>query len=136
MSNPRTTMINVSMLLLRLAVSLIFIQSGGLKLFGWFGGMPPNGATAAVGTLPWFAGALELAGSIFIILGLFTKVVAFILSGEMAVAYWMAHFPMGNWPIQNHGEPAFLCCFIFFFMAFFGAGEYSLDAILKNRKRI
>jgi putative oxidoreductase len=79
------------------------------------------------------AGILELVGGALIIIGLFTRPVAFILAGEMAFAYFMAHFPNGFWPIENRGEPAALFCFIFLFLAFNGAGPFSVDAIRGDR---
>ena len=124
---------DITVLLLRIATGIIFIQTGGLKVFGWFGGMPPNGAKAELMSQAGIGGLLEIVGGILIILGLFTRIVAFILAGEMAVAYWQFHFPMGNWPIQNHGEPAVLSCFIFLFLAAYGAGIYSLDKLLFRR---
>lgn len=124
---------DITVLLLRIATGIIFIQTGGLKVFGWFGGMPPNGAKAELMSQAGIGGLLEIVGGILIILGLFTRIVAFILAGEMAVAYWQFHFPMGNWPIQNHGEPAVLSAFIFLFLAAYGAGIYSLDKLLFRR---
>jgi putative oxidoreductase len=82
----------------------------------------------------WIGGMLELIGGFLILLGLFTRPTAFILSGEMAVAYWQFHAPNGTWPIQNHGEPAVLLCFIFLYMAARGGGDYSLDALMRGRR--
>jgi putative oxidoreductase len=120
----REKLIDLSVLLLRIFSALIFIQVGGLKLFGWFGGMP---AGMSLGTMLTIAGILEVFGGLAILLGLFTRPVAFVLAGEMAVAYFIGHFPQGFWPIQNHGEPAVLLCFIFLFLSAYGAGHYSLD---------
>ncbi|OGF13340.1 MAG: hypothetical protein A2W00_02745 [Candidatus Eisenbacteria bacterium RBG_16_71_46] len=119
--------------LLRVVAGLIFLQAGGMKLFGWFGGMP-GGLTAPVLSQIWIGGVLEVVGGFAIMLGVFTRPVAFILSGEMAVAYWQFHAPNGAWPILNHGEPAVLFCFIFLFMAAQGGGEWSLDALLRRRR--
>ena len=83
----------------------------------------------------WIGGVLEFYGGAAILLGLCTKPVAFILSGEMAVAYFQFHQPQGFWPIQNHGEPAVLLCFTFLFFAAHGAGEWSLDAILRRNTK-
>ena len=118
----------VTHFLLRVVSALLFIQVGGMKLFGWFGGMPPNGATAPAFTQAWFGGVLEVFGGAAILLGLFTRPVAFVLAGEMAVAYFQFHQPKGLFPIQNHGEGAVLFCFIFLFFAAHGAGIWSLDA--------
>ncbi|MEK7552164.1 MAG: DoxX family protein [Patescibacteria group bacterium] len=127
----REQAVNFTLLLLRIAAAVIFIQAGGLKLFGWFGGMP---AEVPMNTLIYIAGILEVFGGLMILFGIFTRSVAFILSGEMAVAYFMGHFPSGFWPIQNHGEAAFLLCFIFLFIASYGAGRWSLDSWKTNRK--
>lgn len=115
--------------LLRIVSGLILICPGGMKLFGWFGGMP---AGVPRTTLLTVAGVIEVVGGSLIVLGLFTRPVAFIASGEMAVAYFMGHFPNGFWPIQNHGEPAVLLCFIFLFLFANGAGPFSLDAWMKR----
>ena len=92
------------------------------------GGTPPLMSQIGIG------GLLEVAGGVAIILGLLTRAVAFVLSGEMAVAYWQFHAPNATWPIQNQGQPAVLFCFIFLYMAARGAGEWSLDELL-HRKR-
>jgi putative oxidoreductase len=118
---------------LRVAAAVIFICPGTMKLLGWFGGMPgPPGAMLP--PLLRIAGWIELVGGTAILLGLFTRPIAFIASGEMAVAYFMAHFPRGFWPIQNHGEPAVLLCFIFLFLAAGGAGPISLDHAIALRR--
>jgi putative oxidoreductase len=77
---------------------------------------------------------LEVFGGILIMLGLFTRPVAFILSGEMAVAYFQFHQPNGTWPVQNQGGPAVLFCFIFLYMAARGAGDWSLDGFIKRKR--
>jgi len=79
---------------------------------------------------------LEFYGGSAILVGLFTRPVAFILSGEMAVAYFQFHQPGGTWPIQNHGETAVLLCFIFLFFAAYGAGSWSVDGFLQQRRRM
>ncbi len=124
----------VTYFLLRVVAGLVFLQAGGLLLFGWFGGMPPNGSTAPLLSQMGIGGALEFFGGIAIVLGLLTRPVAFILSGEMAVAYFQFHMPNGFWPIQNHGEPAVLFCFIFLYMAAQGGGEWSLDALIRRKR--
>jgi putative oxidoreductase len=125
----------VAYFLLRVVCGLLFIQVGGMNMLGWFGGMPgSNGAPAALFTQIGIGGVLEFFGGIAILLGLFTRPVAFILSGEMAVAYWQFHAPRGTWPIQNHGELAVLFCFIYLFMAAHGGGEWSLDALIAKRR--
>lgn len=79
-------------------------------------------------------GLLEVVGGLAILLGLFTRPVAFILSGEMAVAYWQFHAPNGTWPLQNQGVPSVLFCFLFLYMAAQGGGDWSLDALLRGRR--
>ncbi|MDB5034991.1 MAG: hypothetical protein JWQ98_2232 [Chlorobi bacterium] len=122
--------------LLRIAAGVMFLQAGGRILFGWFGGMP-GGASLNLLSQVGIGGILEFFGGIAIVLGLCTRPVAFILSGEMAVAYWQFHAlgkeSPGLWPIQNHGEPAVLFCFIFLYMAAYGGGEWSLDAMLRRK---
>jgi putative oxidoreductase len=118
----------VTHFLLRVVAGFLFLHHGGQKLFGWFGGMP-GGVTAQPFTQPWIGGVLDFFGGLLLVIGLFTQPVAFILAGEMAVAYFQVHQPRGLLPIQNHGEPAALYAFIFLFFAAHGAGEWSLDAL-------
>jgi len=120
--------------LLRIVAGLLLMQHGGQKLFGWFGGVGPNGGTVTLMSLMGFAGVLEFFGGSALILGLITRPVAFLLSGEMAVAYFTAHQPHGTWPIQNHGEPAALLSFVFLFYAAHGAGPMSVDAWFRRRR--
>lgn len=128
----RDLAVRITVFLLRVVAGLLFLQHGGMKLFGWFGGTP--GGTPPLMSLSGVAGILEFFGGAAIMLGLLTRPIAFILSGEMAVAYWMAHAPRGTWPIQNRGETAVLYCFIFLFFAAYGAGEWSIDALLRRKK--
>ena len=106
----------------RIVFGLMFACHGAMKLFGAFGGhvMIHN---------PWMlaAGILEFGGGLLVALGLLTRPVAFVLSGEMAVAYFRAHFPRGFWPTQNGGELAVLYCFFFLFLSLRGAGRLSVD---------
>jgi putative oxidoreductase len=104
----------------------------GQKLFGWFGGMG-GGATAAFPSLMWFAGALELVGGLCMLFGIFTRPVAFILSGEMAFAYFMGHAKGGFWPVVNHGELAFLYSFLFLFFAAAGPGRFALENVWRKK---
>jgi len=117
--------------LLRIVAAGILICPGAMKLLGWFGGMPGG---VALSPLLIAAGVIELVGGTAILLGLFTRPVAFIASGEMAFAYFIGHFPHGFWPIQNHGEPAVLLCFIFLFLAAAGPGPFSLDYLRGHRR--
>lgn len=126
----------ITHVLLRIVAGLLFLDHGGQKLFGWFGGFGGQpGSTVPLMSLMGFAGILEFFGGTCILIGLFTRPVAFLLSGEMAVAYFKAHFPHGFWPLQNHGEPPVLFCFIFLYFAAHGAGGLSVDAALGSRRR-
>ncbi len=125
-------LIQITVFLLRVIAGVLFLQVGGMKLFGWFGGMPGGGALPP---LIMIAGVLEFFGGLAMIGGFMTRPIAFILSGEMAVAYFIGHFPMGFWPIQNHGEQAVLLCFIFLFFAAQGAGMWSIDAYMQEYKK-
>lgn len=122
--------------LLRIAAGVLFICPGTMKLLGWFGGMPGKPGGGGLPPLLVAAGVIELVGGVAILLGLFTRPVAFIASGEMAVAYFIGHFPRGFWPIQNHGEPAVLFCFIFLFLSASGPGPFSLDHVLRRRRAL
>jgi putative oxidoreductase len=127
MSNPLARGAHAA---LRIVSGLLFFFPGALKILGWFGGMP---AGSTLSPLLRTAGWMELIGGPLILLGLFTRPVAFLCSGEMAVAYFRSHFPRGFWPIQNHGEQAVLFCFIFLYFAAAGAGPLSVDAWLERR---
>ena len=126
---------SIAFFLLRVVSGLLFLQAGGMKILDWFGGVPAqHGGHPHFMSQIWIGGVLELFGGTAILLGLFTRPVAFILSGEMAVAYFQFHQPRGFWPLQNHGEPAVLFCFIFLLLAAHGAGKWSIDALLKGRR--
>jgi putative oxidoreductase len=126
----------IAYFLLRVVSGLLFLQAGGVKILDWFGGIPAQyGGHPHFPTEVWFAGMLELIGGTLILLGLFTRCAAFVVSGEMAVAYFQAHFPQGFWPVQNHGEPAVLLCFIFLLFAAQGGGKWSLDHYMPWRKK-
>jgi putative oxidoreductase len=129
----RNRAIQVSYFLLRVVAGLLFFQVGSMKFFGWFGGMPGVGPARLMSQVG-VGGVLEVFGGLLIMFGLVTRPVAFILSGEMAVAYWQFHAPHGAWPILNQGQPAVLFCFIFLFMAAQGAGEWSLDALIRRNR--
>ena len=117
---------------LRIITGFLFIWHGSQKLFGF----PASGQPAGDGSIPpmmLVAGSLELFGGLLFLIGLFTRPVAFILSGLMAVAYFMAHAPGGFLPIVNKGEPAVIYCFVFFYFVFAGGGAWSLDHLLWKR---
>ena len=108
---------------LRIMTALLFLAHGTAKLFGF----PDTGMSPPLMSLAGLAGLLEVVGGVLLILGLFTRPVAFILAGEMAVAYFMAHAPESFHPIINRGESAVLFCFIFLYLVFAGAGAWSID---------
>jgi putative oxidoreductase len=119
---------------LRIAAALLFMQHGAQKLFG-VPSAPAGGTTPALFSLLGLAGVLEFFGGLLLLLGLFTRPVAFILSGLMAVAYFMAHAPQGFWPVVNRGELAVLYCFVFLYLALAGGGSWSVDhCVLGSRK--
>ena len=113
---------------LRIVAALMFITFGTMKLFAFPVGMPPDGSTAKLMTQTGIGGILELVGGALLLLGLFTRPVAFILAGEMAVAYFQFHHPMSAWPIINNGVATVLYCFLFLYFSAAGAGPWSLDA--------
>ena len=118
---------------LRIVAGFTFTLHGLQKLFGMFGGMGGGGVKAQFISLPWVAAVLEAFGGLLIVVGLFGSIVAFILCGEMAVAYFMVHFPQGFWPIQNGGELAVLYCFVFLYLSAAGSGRWSLDQLMRKK---
>ncbi len=124
---------------LRIVVGLLFVEHGTQKIFGFPAlqslGPPPGAEGGAAGgpggammTLMLIAGWLELVGGLAILLGLFTRPVAFLLAGEMAIAYWTVHFARGGFfPLDNGGESAILFCFVFLYLVFAGPGAFSID---------
>lgn len=119
--------------ILRIVAGLVFITFGTMKLFNsppLPQGMPPIPLMSQMG----LAGILEVFGGLLIILGLFTRPVSFILSGEMAVAYFQGHYPQSFWPSVNMGTPAILYCFLFLYFVFAGAGPWSIDAMIARSK--
>lgn len=115
--------------LLRIVAGLLFLEHGLSKLVGF--PVPPP----MPGPLPPLllaAAAIEALGGVLVTLGLFTRLAAFVMSGEMAVAYFMAHYPQGFWPLANHGEGAILYCFIFLYLAAAGPGAWSLDGLRRR----
>ena len=116
---------------LRIVAAFTFMQYGTMKLFGWPVPMP-GGASPPLMTQVGIGGLLEVFGGFLLLVGLFTRPVAFILSGEMAVAYFQFHYPQGFWPIVNQGLPAVLFCFIWLYFSAAGAGRWSADALLRK----
>jgi putative oxidoreductase len=117
---------------LRIVAAILFFEHGTAKLLGF---PATERAFPEFLSLPWFAGALEVIGGPLLILGLFTRPVAFILSGQMAVAYWIAHAPQSVYPLLNNGDAAILYCFIFLYLVFAGPGPWSIDAWREGRGR-
>ena len=114
--------------IMRIVVGFLFICHGTMKLFGWFRDTGPSEFYSLMG----LAGIIECFGGLLIVIGLFASYAAFIASGMMAVAYFMAHYPRGFWPIKNGGEAAVLYCFVFLFIAAKGSGTLSADAALRR----
>jgi putative oxidoreductase len=114
---------------LRIVAAFLFIQVGTAKLFALPAAIMPGGGTAPIGSLPGIAGVLETFGGLLLLLGLFTHPVAFLLSGEMAVAYFYSHAPQGFWPVLNQGTDAALYAFLWLYFSAAGPGPWSIDAI-------
>ena len=116
---------------LRIIAALLFMEHGLMKIFGF--PVPQPGAPDPLPPLLLAAGWLEIVGGALLALGLFTRPVAFILSGQMAAAYFMAHAPQGFYPAVNKGEAAVLYCFVFLYLACAGGGIWSLDAVVRKK---
>ena len=119
---------------LRIVAGLVFVSAGTMKLFGYPPGpapMPPFSLLSQLG----LGAVLEVFGGLAIVVGLFTRPVAFVLSGEMAVAYFQFHFPQSFFPTVNNGMPAVLYCFLYLYLSFAGAGAWSVDAAIARSRR-
>jgi putative oxidoreductase len=116
--------------ILRIVAALLFMEHGGQKLLG----IPPSpqAGTLSLLSMAGVSGILEFFGGLLLLLGLFTRPVAFILSGEMAVAYFIVHAPRGFWPLLNDGEKAVLYCFVFLYLAAAGGGPWSVDHLWRR----
>jgi putative oxidoreductase len=114
---------------MRIVVALLFMEHGSQKLFG----IPENPMMKGGSLTPLMevAAILEFGGGLFLLVGFLTRPAAFILSGEMAVAYFMVHAKMGPWPVTNHGELAVLYCFVFLYLSVAGGGAWGLDCICR-----
>ena len=119
--------------ILRIVTGLLFLEHGTQKLLGF---PPSEHAFPPLFSLMGFQGVLELVGGFLILIGLLTRPVAFILAGDMAVAYFMAHAPKGFFPTLNGGQLAILFCFVFLYLVFAGGGEWSVDAQIARRRSI
>lgn len=118
--------------ILRIMAALLFLEHGLAKFFGFPARTMP---LPELFHLEWFAALIEFAGGILLALGLFTRPVALIMSGEMAIGYFLFHAPQGFYPYLNHGELAIMYCFAFLYFAFAGAGPLSLDALIRRSPR-
>lgn len=114
---------------LRIVAAFLFMQFGTAKLFAFPAAIMPGGGTAPLASLAGVAGVLEAFGGALLLVGLFTRPVAFLLSGQMAVAYFIGHAPQGFWPVLNQGHPAVLFCFVWLYLSAAGPGPWSLDAL-------
>jgi putative oxidoreductase len=131
MENPGTTWAPVLLSVMRFMSGLLFLQHGMAKLLKFPpGAVPP---TFSLSSMPGYAGFIEFACGLLLVLGLFTRPAAFLASGMTAVAYFMVHAPRGFFPILNGGELAVLYCFVFLYLAAAGAGPWSVDALLRKR---
>ena len=119
----------------RIIVGFLFTQLGTAKLWGFPAAVMPGGVLAQLGTQAWWSAVLEVFGGGLILLGLFTRPVAFLLSGEMAFAYFIGHAGGGFWPVLNGGSPAIFYCFYFLYLSAAGAGPIALDALLRGKRR-
>jgi putative oxidoreductase len=118
--------------ILRIVAAFIFIIAGTMKLVAFPVGVPPDGGTVPLLSQAGLAGVLEVVGGGLLLVGLFTRPVAFLLSGEMAVAYFQFHFPQSFWPNVNGGIPAVLYCFVWLYFSAAGPGPWSLDAARRS----
>ncbi len=118
--------------ILRVVAAFLFTQVGTAKLVAFPAAIMPGGGTAPITSLPGIAGIIESIGGPLLLFGLFTRPVAFLLSGEMAFAYFIGHAPHGFWPVINQGAPAVFYCFLFLYLSAAGAGPWSLDAMRRK----
>lgn len=125
----RTNLEGYAYAAMRVVIGFLFLFHGLQKLFGMYGGQ-----TVPLMSLRGAAGVIELVGGVLVMVGLFTTPVAFVCSGEMAAAYFMAHAPKGPWPIRNGGELAALYCFVFLYISARGGGPLSIDRMMRGKK--
>lgn len=119
--------------LLRIIGGFLFVQHGGTKILGWPAAVMPGGGTAPLMSQAGVAGVLELVGGALLLVGLFTRPVAFVLSGLMAFAYFIGHAGDGFWPVLNNGALAVIYCFLWLYISAAGGGPWSLDAMMRRR---
>ena len=118
--------------LLRIVTGLLFLEHGLSKFFGF----PVPFPVQPLPPMLMAAGVIELVAGVLVTIGLFTRLAAFIASGEMAVGYFIMHFPQGFWPLANKGESAILFCFVFLYLAAAGAGAWSIDEARSGNRRV
>jgi putative oxidoreductase len=118
---------------LRIIAAFLLVQFGMAKWFAFPGSIMPNGGTVPVGSRLFFAAVLEVIGGLLLLVGLCTRPIAFVLSGEMAVAYFLGHAPNGFWPVLNQGTPAVILCFVFLYLSAAGPGPLSVDRAIRQR---
>jgi len=116
--------------ILRIVAALLFMEHGLMKLFGFPGAQP--GAEGPLPPMLLAAAGIEVVGGALVALGLFTRAAAFVCSGEMAAAYFIAHSPKSFWPGLNGGDAAILFCFVFLYLVFAGGGAWSLDRAIRK----
>ena len=125
----RTNLEGYAYAAMRVVIGFLFLFHGLQKLFGMYGGQ-----TVPLMSRAGAAGVIELVGGVLVMVGLYTTPVAFVCSGEMAAAYFIAHAPKGPWPIGNRGELAVLYCFVFLYISARGGGLLSADRIVRGQK--
>ena len=118
----------------RVVAGAMFVSAGTMKLFGFPANPMPGAPPVEVMSQIWIGGVLELVGGLLVVLGLWTRPTAFVLAGEMAVAYFQFHFPQAFWPTSNGGVAAVLYCFFFLYLVAAGAGEWSLDGVIARSR--
>lgn len=119
--------------ILRIVAAILFMMSGTMKIFAYPMGVPPDGGTVPLLSQAGIGGILEVIGGALLVVGLFTRPVAFIVAGEMAVAYFQFHQPEGFWPIINGGTDAVLYCILWLYFSAAGGGKWSVDSLIANK---
>ena len=118
----------------RIVAGVVFMSAGTMKIFGYPANPMPNMPPVELMSQIGIGGVMEVVGGLLIVLGLFTRPTAFLLAGEMAVAYFQFHAPQAFWPTENMGVPAVMYCFFFLYLVFAGAGPWSVDAMIARSR--